>query len=55
MDIAAWSFQFLWDTFFQFMNYELNLGSVTFSLWQFLLGSIILFVIIVGIIRRILQ
>lgn len=55
MDILTWSFQFLWDNFFNFMNYELNFGDVSFSLWQFMLGSIIVFTIVIGIIRRLLD
>lgn len=55
MDFLGWTFQFLWSNFFEFMNYELNFGSVTFSLWEFLLGSIIVFGIAFVIIRRILE
>lgn len=55
MDFLAFSFQFLWDNFFNFMNYELNFGDISFSLWQFLLGSIIVFTIVLGIIKRVLE
>lgn len=55
MDILGWVFRFLWSNFFEFMNYELNFGSVSFTLWQFLLGSIIVFTIAAGIVRRILE
>ena len=55
MDILSWIFGFLWDNFFQFMNLELDFGSVSFSLWQFLLGSIVVFAIAVGIIRRLFE
>lgn len=52
MNIMSWCFQFIWNNFFTFMNWELSFGDVSFTLWQFLLGSIIVFAIVVGIIRR---
>ena len=55
MDIISWSFKFLWDNFFTFMNYQLDFGDVSFSLWEFLLGSLIIFGILVFIIRRIFE
>lgn len=55
MGVISWCFQFLWGNFFNFMNWELNFGDVSFTLWQFLLGSIVVFGIAVAIIRRWLQ
>lgn len=52
MDILGWSFGFLWDNFWTFMNWQLNFGDVSFTLWEFMLGSIIVFGIVVAIIRR---
>lgn len=55
MDILSWSFEFLWKNFFSFMNYELDFGFVTFTLFEFLYGSIIVFGIVAIIIRRLLK
>lgn len=55
MEIMSWCFSFIWDNFFRFMNWELNFGDVCFTLWQFMLGGIIIFGIIAAVIRRILQ
>ncbi len=53
MEIMGWCFKFIWDNFFNFMNYRLDFGDVSFTLWQFMIGAIIVFAIVVGIIKRI--
>lgn len=55
MEIMGWCFNFIWNNFFEFMNWELNFGDVHFTLWEFMLGGIIIFGIIAVIIRRILE
>ncbi len=55
MEIMGFCFEFIWNNFFEFMNWELNFGDVHFTLWEFMLGSIIIFGIIAVVIRRILQ
>lgn len=52
--IIGWVFKFLWDNFFAFMNWQLHFGDVTFTLWEFMLGSIIVFTLVIGLIRVIL-
>ena len=53
MEIMGWSFRFLWENFFAFMNWQLDFGDVSFTLWEFFLGGLIVFGIVVVIIRRI--
>ena len=55
MELMSWCFEFLWSNFFSFMNWQLDFGDVSFTLWQFMLGSIIVFGIVVAIIRRVFQ
>lgn len=51
--IIGWCFKFLWDNFFAFMNWELHFGDISITLWEFMLGSIIVFTLIIGLIRGI--
>lgn len=53
--LLHFSFDMIWDSFFYFMNWELNFGDLSITLWHFLLGSIVVFSIAVAIIRRLLQ
>lgn len=52
--IIGWLAKFIWENFFNFMNWRLDFGDVSFTLWEFMLGSIITFTIVIGIIRFIL-
>lgn len=46
MELLSWAFSFIWDTAYGILNFTVNLGDFSFTLWQFALGSSVIYIVI---------
>lgn len=46
MKLLSWAFQFIWDTTYNILNFTIDFGDISFTLWQFAIGSAVIFILI---------
>lgn len=46
MKLLSWAFGFIWDVSYNILNFEIDFGDISFTLWQFAVGGAVIYILI---------
>ena len=46
MKLLSWAFGFIWDVTYGILNFKVDFGDISFTLWQFAVGGAVIYILI---------
>lgn len=46
MKLLSWAFRFIWDALYSILDFTVDFGDISFTLWQFAVGTAVIFILI---------